>query len=530
MLQHFPNENMLVLAVYRKGEGPRFALQQVSAILDSVVGEFGVEYCSEAFLSDQGKAGYYKIHSLPKHEVSQLWLGEQRAQLEPTPPAPSLGPVVVGARRTLPEGKRFHFFLSHKQQGADGYAALLKQELKAHGYSCWIDKEQTADRQGMEAGVKGSVCVLLFLFKGTLNRPYCRFELRLARAYGVPVIALLEGEHYFKETYISVLDLQKAFDSGELPADLKPVLDKTDFDFFYRRQKHEHATMIIRLCEKLKDAMAPGDWPAFTHPPDASGQAVTEAYRSLDAELHAGTPSAAPSVQQSRPDLPAPIRNLGEPADAVPKEECKWAGFISHHQAGASRTVQLLKEWIEKNLKERGHRLTGVWVDKQQRATPDGMNEGVRLSRNFILFLTKDVLTREWCLNEIRNALKHRKNAILVYETNADCGGVSGTFAKFYGPELKKAFPHPEDYDWLVNRNSYVAFQDRGQHVNVMLCDPQCKNGILDQMELEKAESTATGLPSTSQSCRSESSRVSLAKGAQQVRVACVRACAMSRV
>jgi hypothetical protein len=115
------------------------------------------------------------------------------------------------------------------------------------------------------------------------------------------------------------------------------------------------------------------------------------------------------------------------------------------------------------------------------------MNEGVRLSRNFILFLTKDVLTREWCLNEIRNALKHRKNVILVYETNENCGGISGTFATFYGPELKKAFPHSDDYDWLVNRNSYVAFQDRGQHVDVMLCDAKCKNGIIDQMELEEA-------------------------------------------
>jgi hypothetical protein len=180
-------------------------------------------------------------------------------------------------------------------------------------------------------------------------------------------------------------------------------------------------------------------------------------------------------------------RNLGKLADAVPKEKCQWAGFISHHQAAASRTVQLLKEWIEKDLKERRCPLWKVWVDKQERATPDGMNEGVRLSRNFILFLTKDVLTREWCLNEIRNALKHRKNVVLVYETNENCGGVSGTFATFYGPELKKAFPHSDDYDWLVNRNSYVAFQDRGQHVDVMLCDAKCKNGILDQMELEEA-------------------------------------------
>jgi hypothetical protein len=219
----------------------------------------------------------------------------------------------------------------------------------------------------------------------------------------------------------------------------------------------------------------------FMSSPDASGTAVEGADRILAAELDAGPATAASSVQQS-----APTRNLGYSADAVPNEECKWAGFISHHQATASRTVQLLKEWIEKDLKERGQRLTAVLIDKQENATPDGMNEGVRLSRNFILFLTKDVLTREWCLNEIRNALKHRKNVVLVYETNENCGGVSGTFATFYGPELKKALPHSDDYRWLM-KNSYVAFHDRGQHVDLMLCDAKCKNGIIDQMELEEA-------------------------------------------
>ncbi len=78
-----------------------------------------------------------------------------------------------------------------------------------------------------------------------------------------------------------MLDLQSAFDKGELPADLKPVVDKADFNFFYRRQQHEHALMNSRLCEKLDAAMAPGDWPSFTQSPDASGNPVPDAYRML---------------------------------------------------------------------------------------------------------------------------------------------------------------------------------------------------------------------------------------------------------
>jgi hypothetical protein len=221
----------------------------------------------------------------------------------------------------------------------------------------------------------------------------------------------------------------------------------------------------------------------FISSPDASGTAVEGAYRILAAEMDAGTATAASSVQQS-----APTRNLGEPADAVPNEECKWACLIAHHQAVAVHQVRWLGEKIEKKLTERAQRLTAVWIDKQERATLDGMNEGVRLSRNFILFLTKDVLTREFCLSEIRIALKLRKNVILVFQTNERYGGVPGSFSEYYYPELKKAFPHAEDYDWLL-RNGYVEFHDRAEHVDVMLCDAQCKNGIIDQMELDEAES-----------------------------------------
>jgi hypothetical protein len=157
--------------------------------------------------------------------------------------------------------------------------------------------------------------------------------------------------------------------------------------------------------------------------------------------------------------------------------------------------VLYLGERIEKELKQQGKPLTGVWIDKKQRATVEGMHEGVRRSQNFILFLTEDVLTRVFCLNEIRLALKYRKNVILVFQTDERFGGVRGSFSDYYGPELTKAFPHPDDYKWLT-RNSYIQCHDRGQHIDVMFRDEKCKNGILDQMDLE--DSTVSPLSTSS--------------------------------
>jgi hypothetical protein len=183
----------------------------------------------------------------------------------------------------------------------------------------------------------------------------------------------------------------------------------------------------------------------------------------------------------------ARIRHLGEPGAEIPEEECKWACFISHYQAEASHQVLGLGGEIEKQLQGLGKRLTKPWIDKQQKATEEGMHEGVRLSRNFILYMTKGVLTRDFCLNEIRMALQYRKNVILVFQTDPRSGGVPGPFFDYYGSELKKAFPNADDGKWLM-RNSYVQFHDRGQHVQVMLHDEISKNGIVDQMELAGAE------------------------------------------
>ena len=184
-------------------------------------------------------------------------------------------------------------------------------------------------------------------------------------------------------------------------------------------------------------------------------------------------------------------RHLGEVGYVVPEDQCKWAAFASHHQADASHQVLLLGKCISERLKGLGKRLTVVWIDKEQMATVEGMREGVRLSQNFILFLTRDVLTRPFCLDEIRLALHYWKNIILVVQTDTRHGGVPGSFFEFYSPELKRAFPNADDYKWLM-RNSYVPFHDRGQHADVMLHDEKSKNGILDQMELMDSDATVS--------------------------------------
>lgn len=195
-------------------------------------------------------------------------------------------PVLISAPKVLLPLKWWHLFISHKQQGADGYAVLVKERLGRRGYKCWVDTAERCDKEGMETGIKGSEAVLLILFKGTLDRPYCRFEMRLARAYSVPVIVILEPDSY-RDTYVSILDVLKQFDSGALPADLKCVAETADFNFFYRRQAHEVDAMLTYLCEKLDKSKAGGTWPlnSESKSEESITGEVSEAYRLLHEEL-----------------------------------------------------------------------------------------------------------------------------------------------------------------------------------------------------------------------------------------------------
>ena len=170
------------------------------------------------------------------------------------------------------------------------------------------------------------------------------------------------------------------------------------------------------------------------------------------------------------------------PKDGIQVEQCKWACYLSHHQAAATFMVQTLKEKIERMLEREGQKLKKAWIDKEQAANENGMHEGVKHSQFFLLFMTKEVLHREWCLKELRWALKYRKPIIIVYCHEARHGGSPGSFSDYYLGEIKRTCPNKTDEDWVM-KNTYVQFHDRGTHAELVLRDPKSGAGILDQMD-----------------------------------------------
>eukprot|EP00746_Dinoflagellata_sp_MGD_P130399 gnl/MRDRNA2_/MRDRNA2_64333_c0_seq1.p1 gnl/MRDRNA2_/MRDRNA2_64333_c0~~gnl/MRDRNA2_/MRDRNA2_64333_c0_seq1.p1 ORF type:complete len:669 (-),score=87.11 gnl/MRDRNA2_/MRDRNA2_64333_c0_seq1:327-2270(-) len=95
------------------------------------------------------------------------------------------------------------------------------------------------------------------------------------------------------------------------------------------------------------------------------------------------------------------------------KRSKPWDIFLSHKQANAQDAVINMKTSI---LAIRPH--CTFWLDVEQDATEKGMHEGVKESRNFLLYLTEGVTESGWVQMEIAWALKYGKRIILVQETD----------------------------------------------------------------------------------------------------------------
>ena len=118
---------------------------------------------------------------------------------------------------------------------------------------------------------------------------------------------------------------------------------------------------------------------------------------------------AMAKIAAARAALKTPYAPLAR-STSLRKKLTSWDFFLSHYQLnGGPQMGQLCAE-----LKLVGK---NAWFDKSETPSVEGMLHGVANSAVFLLFLTRDVFTRDFCLLEIREALRLRKPMILLRET-----------------------------------------------------------------------------------------------------------------
>eukprot|EP00808_Paulinella_micropora_P023775 g60509.t1 len=120
----------------------------------------------------------------------------------------------------------YHVFLSHAQGDASAVMMAMATGLELQeGMRVWYDQNES-DRSlvGMIQGVVDSRCFLVYLTKNYFSRPYCCFELLIARRLNKPIVAMREDSNRPEWHPISFEEL-KAIDPELAKLDVFPYSD-----------------------------------------------------------------------------------------------------------------------------------------------------------------------------------------------------------------------------------------------------------------------------------------------------------------
>ena len=94
------------------------------------------------------------------------------------------------------------------------------------------------------------------------------------------------------------------------------------------------------------------------------------------------------------------------------------------------------------------------WLDQNAAAiTKDSMQDGVEASKVFLLFLSHGVLTRPFCLFEIRTALSKQKRIMLMHESDGRHGAFDfGSESSQAPPDMAELLEAHESIPWRRRR------------------------------------------------------------------------------
>jgi hypothetical protein len=86
------------------------------------------------------------------------------------------GEAAGGGAVPLPGDSHTHFFLSHCQSSGGDQTNAIYLELRQLGFACWYDnRADDLTKEGMRKGIVHAAAFLLFLSKGVLDRPFCKY-------------------------------------------------------------------------------------------------------------------------------------------------------------------------------------------------------------------------------------------------------------------------------------------------------------------------------------------------------------------
>jgi len=147
---------------------------------------------------------------------------------------------------TLPASFKYHLFISYCQETAMDQVGSLYKSLEIKQFRVWFDQmaDQITEAE-MVKGVEASRCLLVFLSKGVLTRPFCILEIRKARSMKRPILFIHEEDRRTKG-FAEIYEIK-----DEAPEDLKDLFAQVE-SIPFRRRKFEEDAMLAELGKRLE--------------------------------------------------------------------------------------------------------------------------------------------------------------------------------------------------------------------------------------------------------------------------------------
>jgi len=147
---------------------------------------------------------------------------------------------------TLPSSFKYHLFISYCQQTAKYQVHSLSKSLEFKQFRVWYDQEsdQITETE-MLKGVEASKCLLVFLSKSVLTRPFCVLEIRKARSMKRPILFIHEDDRR-NPGFAEIYEIKE-----EAPDDLKDLFSQVE-SIPFRTRKFEEEAMLAELGKRLQ--------------------------------------------------------------------------------------------------------------------------------------------------------------------------------------------------------------------------------------------------------------------------------------
>jgi WD40 repeat protein len=135
--------------------------------------------------------------------------------------------------------------------------------------------------------------------------------------------------------------------------------------------------------------------------------------------------------------------------------------FFSHHQVNAQGNVMTLYN-VFNNMGLK------AWVDMQANdLSTTGMLEGVNNSEHFVLFLTDGYFTREYCLMELDEAVRLKKDIVVIFEERERFGGASLDKLKAQVPDKYAFLTNKHENDSM--KHGWIRLEVRAEFQRQMI-------------------------------------------------------------